>query len=178
MRLDRDDMFPLSVILVFGFAIPLSVWLGLGTRSQIFHDLQGIAKEFAIVSVCLALLVAGLTIHARRRNWRLLRELGEQTASDFAALFTTESEQRAAHLLFGRLRSMTATGRVPTLQKEDELSHHPLFLDETELSEQLQQLCEQQEIFTALDRDSEGALYRATTVGQVVSALARFIDQQ
>jgi hypothetical protein len=39
MRLDKHDIFPLSVVLLFGFVIPLGLWLGFGTRQQIARDL-------------------------------------------------------------------------------------------------------------------------------------------
>src|ERR1022692_756875 len=83
MRLDRHDIFPLSVILLFGVVIPLGLWLGFGTRQQIARDLYGTAKTFAVASLAFALLIGCLSTITRRREKRILAERGEQFPADF-----------------------------------------------------------------------------------------------
>jgi len=178
MRLDRHDIFPLIVILIFGFAIPIAWWVGFGSRQQVIRDLYDIAKYFAFVGICVAPFVAWFAIRVRRREKRFLTERGEQTPSDFAALFEHASEQRGAKILFHRLRRMTATGRMPRLQKEDRLTGPPLFLVPDDLTEEIEELCKELDICTALDPDAKIALYSANTVAELVAALARFIEQQ
>jgi len=178
MRLDRHDIFPFTVILIFGLVIPLAGWLGLGSRQQIILDLSNLAKDFTIASLAFAIFIGFLAIRSHRREKRVLIERGEQVPSHFAALFADESEQHAANLLFERLRRMTATGRMPRLEREDQLSGPPLFLDPADLAEQLEELCRELDICTALDPDAKAALYNAKTVSQLVSALAHFIQQQ
>lgn len=178
MRLDKHDIFPLSVIVIFAIAIPIALWVGFGSRPQIVRDVYDTTKFFAFASVAVAVFIAWFTIRLRRRETRFLTERGEQTRSDFAALFAGEFEQRAAALLFQRLRGMTATGRMPKLKKEDTLSGPPLFLVSDDLAEQIGELCEELDICTALDPDARTALYDSKTVSQLVSALARFIEQQ
>ena len=106
------------VILMFGFAIPIAWGVGFGSRQQIVRDLYDIAKYFAFVSICIASFIGWFAVRLGRRERRFLTERGEQTPSEFAALFANESEQRAAKLLFQRLRRMTATGRVPRYRNE------------------------------------------------------------
>jgi hypothetical protein len=178
MRLDRHDIFPLIVILMFGFAIPIALWVGFGSRQQIVRDVYDTTEFFAFASVAVALFIACFTIRLRRRETRFLTERGEQTRSDFAALFARESEQRAAALLFQRLRSMTATGRMPTLRKEDQLSGPPLYIVPDDLAEQVEELCEELDICTSLDPDAKILLYSSNTVSDLVSALAHFIERQ
>jgi hypothetical protein len=178
MRLDKHDIFPLSIILTFAIAIPIAWWVGFGSRQQIVRDLYDIAKYFAFVGICVAPFIAWFAVRVRRREKCFLTERGEQTTSDFVALFAGESEQRAANLLFERLRRMTATGRMPRLQKGDQLSGPRLFLVPDDLTEQIEELCEEFDICTALDPDAKNALYSSNTVAELVSALARFIEQQ
>src|SRR5713101_4539696 len=178
MRLDSHDIFPLLVILMFGFGIPFAWWVGFGGRQQIVRDLYDIAKFFVLVTICVVPLIAWLALRARRREKRFLMERCEQASSDFAALFADESEQRAAHVLFEMLRSLTATGRMPRLEKKDQLSGPPLFLVGDDLTEQIEELCEELDICTTVDPDAELALYSSKTVAQLVSALAHFIEQQ
>jgi hypothetical protein len=178
MRLDKHDIFPLSVIIIFAIAIPIALWVGFGSRQQIVRDLYDTAKYFAFVSVTVVAFIAWFAIRVRRREKRFLTERGEQTRSDFAALFAGESEQHAAALLFHRLRNMTATGRMPRLKKEDQLSGPPLFLVSDDLVEQIEELCEELDICTTLDPDARAALYGSKSVSQLVSALARFIEHQ
>jgi hypothetical protein len=83
----QNDIFPLSVVLLFGFVIPLSLWLGFGTRQQIIRDLYGTAKTLTVASLAFALLIGCLTRIARRREKRVLAERGEQSPIDFAAQF-------------------------------------------------------------------------------------------
>jgi hypothetical protein len=128
MQLDRDDIFPFAIILLFGFVIPLLMWLGFGTRQQVIHQVTEIARDFAIVSVCFAGLIAFFHVRSRRRESRLIRERGEQVCSHFAAQFTDEYERRAATLIFERLPQLTATKRMPTLERRDQLTGPPLFL--------------------------------------------------
>ena len=128
MRLDRHDVFPLSVLLFFGFAIPFALWFGFGTRQQIARDIFSLAKDFTVVSVCFAVPIAWFAVRSRKREKRLLAERGEQAPADFAAQFATESERHAASFAFETLRRMTATGRMPRLDREDQLNGSPLFL--------------------------------------------------
>jgi hypothetical protein len=86
MRLDKHDIFPLSIILTLAIAIPIALWVGLGRRQQIVRDLYDIAKYFAFVGICVAPFIAWLAVRAPNR-------------------------------LFERLGRMTATGRMPRLQK-------------------------------------------------------------
>jgi len=178
MRLDRHDIFPLIVILVFGFAIPVAWWVGLGSRQHIVRDLYDTAKYFAFVSICVVPFIAWVALRVRRREKHFLTERGELASSDFAALFAGESEQRAASLLFERLRHMTATGRIPRLQKGDRLSGPPLFLVPDDLTEQIEELCKELDICTALDPEAKIALYSSNTIQELVLGLAHFIEQQ
>jgi hypothetical protein len=178
MRLDKDDIFPASIIATFALAIPIALWFGFGTRQQITHDVFDIVKYFALVGVAVAPFVLWFNIRLRRREGRFLTERGEQTATDFASLFVTESERQAAAILFDRLRSMTATRRVPKLHKEDLLNGPPLFLVPDDLNENIEELCEELDICTLLDPDARSALFESKTVSQLVSALARFIERQ
>jgi hypothetical protein len=178
MQLDRDDIYPLTIILLFGLGIPLGLSLGFGSGQQVIHQFGDIAKDLAIVSVCLAVLIAFFHVRSRRREWRLINERGEQACSDFAAQFTSESEQRAATLIFDRIRQMTATKRLPKLGRGDQLTGPPLFLVTDDLTEQVEELCEELDICTALNFAEEVALYNATTVEQLVLALAHFIEEQ
>lgn len=178
MRLDKDDLSPLSVIVAFAIAIPTAFWVGFGSRQQIRHDLFDIGKYFAVVCVAAAPFIAWFYVRLRRRERRFLTERGEQSAADFAALFANESERRAATLVFQRLQDMTATGRMPRLEKEDQLSGPPLFLVSDDLTQELQELCEELDICTALDPDARSALFESNTVSQLVSALARFTETQ
>jgi Transposase IS66 family len=61
MRLDTDDLFPLSIIVVFAIAIPIAFWVGFGGRQQITHDLIDILKYFAMVCVAVAPFIVWLT---------------------------------------------------------------------------------------------------------------------
>lgn len=178
MRLDKDDIFPLSVILVFALAVPTAFWVGFASRKQVVHDLFDVIKYFAVVWVAVMPLIVWFNIRLRKRERRFLKERGEQSAADFAALFENKSEQLAARLLFHKLRSMTAMGNVPRLRKDDQLQGPPLFLVPDDLSEELESLCEEHDICTVLDPDARFALYNATTVSQLVLALSRFIEQQ
>jgi len=58
------------------------------------------------------------------------------------------------------------------------LSGPPLFLVPDDLTEQIEELCEELDICTALDPDAKNALYSSNSVAELVSALARFIEQQ
>ena len=178
MRLDRHDSFPLIVILMLEFAIPVAWVVGFGSRQQIVRDLYDIAKYFAFVSICIASFIGWFAVRLRRREKRFLTERSEQTPSEFAVLFANDSEQRAAKPLFQRLRRMTATGRVPRLQKRDQLSGPPLFLVPGDLAEQMEELCEELDICMALDPDSKIAVYRSNTVAELVSALAHFMSSK
>ena len=98
MRLDKHDIFPLSIILTFAIAIPIALWVGFGSRQQIVRDLYDVAKYFAFVGICVAPFIAWFAVRVRRREKRFLTERGEQATSDFVALFAGQSEQRAANL--------------------------------------------------------------------------------
>ena len=178
MQLDKDDLFPVSVIVAFALAIPIAFWVGFGSRQQILHDLFNIVKYFAVVCLAVSPFIAWFNIRLRRRENRYLAERGEQSAAEFAALFENEPQQRAARLLFRKLQDMTATRHMPRLGKDDPLSGPPLFLVPDDLSEELEGLCEELDICTALDPDARFALYSATTFCQLVLALSRFIEQQ
>jgi len=178
MQLDRNDVFPLSVLFLVGIGIPFGLWFGFGTHQQIARDMFSVAEDFTVVSVCLAVPIAWFALRSRWREKRLLAERGEQAPADFTAQFATESKQHAARFAFEMLRRMTATGRMPRLDREDRLSGPPLFLVPDDLAEEIEQLCQQLEICTALDPDTESALYESRTPAQLVSALAHFIEQQ
>jgi hypothetical protein len=178
MRLDRDDIFPVSVIVAFGIAIPIAFWVGFGSRQQIAHDVFDIGKYFAVVCIAVVSFIAWFNIRLRKREKRFLRERGEQSAAEFAALFESEPEREAARRLFSRLQSTTATRRLPRMSKEDQLNSAPLFLVPDDLNEEIEELCEELDICTTLDPDAKFALYNASTVSQLVSALARFIERQ
>jgi len=178
MRLDRHDIPPLAVIVIFGFAIPFAAWIGLSTRHQFLRDIQNITISFAAIVLVASLALGLFAVRARRREQRLLVERGEQTTSDFVALFMNETERRVASLLLPRLRSMTATGLVPRLEKSTELNGAPLFFAPENVADEVAQLCADLDICTALNRENEAALLRATSIEQLVSALARFIDDQ
>ena len=178
MRLDRYDIFPLSIVLLFGFVIPFGLWLGFGTRQQISHDLWDIAKTFTVVSLAFSLLVECLGTIARRREKQILAERGEQSSDDFVVQFTSDPERRAATLVFDTLRDLTAVKQMPTLRRGDQLSGSPLFLAQEDLGEGMQNLFERLDFSLWLDPDGASALYSARTVEQLVLALAHFIEQQ
>ena len=178
MRIDRHDIFPLSVVLLFGLVIPFCLWLGYGTRQQISHDIYDAAKTVTVVSVTVALLIGCLSTIARRREKRILAERGEQSSTDFVAQFTSESERRAATLVFDTLRELSAVKRMPRLKRGDQLSGPPLFLAQGDLEERMEVLFEKLDFSLWLDRDGASTLYSARTVEQLVLALAHFIEQQ
>jgi hypothetical protein len=178
MRFDRHDIFPLSVVLLFGLVIPLGLWLGFGTRQQISHDLYGATKTFTVASLGFALLIGCLSTITRRRKKRILAERGEQSSADFVAQFTTQSERRAATLVFDTLRQLSAAKRMPRLERSDQLSGPPLFLAQGDLEERMETLFEKLGFSLWLDPDGASALYSAKTVEQLVLALAHFVEQQ
>ena len=85
MRLDRHDIFPLSVVLVFGLVIPLGMWLGFGTRQQIASDLYSAAKTFTVASIAFAVLIGRISAIYRKREKRILAERGEQSSGGESA---------------------------------------------------------------------------------------------
>lgn len=178
MRFDRDDIFPLSIVLAFGFVIPLSLWLGFGTRQQVASDIHGAVKAFTIASVAFAVFIGCVTIFTRRREKRILAERGEQAPADFVAQFTSESERRAATIVFDMLRELSAVKRMPRLERGDQMNGPPLFLAQGDLEERLETLFERLDFSLWLDPDGASALYSAKTVEQLVAALARFIEKQ
>jgi hypothetical protein len=46
-----------AIILLFGFIIPLLMWLGFGTRQQVIHPVTEVARDLATVSFCFAGLI-------------------------------------------------------------------------------------------------------------------------
>lgn len=178
MRLDRHDIFPLSVVLLFGIVIPLGFWLGFGTRQQISHDLYGAAKTFTVASLAFALLIGCLSMISLRREKRTLAERGEQSSADFVAQFETESQRRAANLVFATLRDLSAVKRMPTLKRSDQMNGKPLFIAQGDLEERMERLFEELDFSLWLDPDGASALYSARTVEQLVLALAHFIERQ
>jgi hypothetical protein len=178
MRFDRHDIFPLSVVSLFGVVIPLGLWLGFGTRQQIARDLYGTAKAFAVASLAFALLIGCLSTIARRREKRILAERGEQFPADFVAQFASESERRAAILVFYMLRELSAVKRMPRLERGDQMTGPPLFLAQGDLEERLEALFGELDFSLWLDPDGASAMYSAKTIEQLVLALSHFIEQQ
>jgi len=178
MRLDRQYIFPLSVVLFFGIVIPFGLWLGFGTRQQISHDLYSAAMAFTVAILAFALFTGCLSAIAGRRNKRILTERGEQSSADFVAQFTSESERRAAALVFDTLRELSAVTRMPRLERGDQMTGPPSFLAQEDLEERLETLCGELDFSLWLDPDGASALYSAKTVEQLVLALAHFIEQQ
>ena len=174
MRLDRHDIFPLSIVLLFGLVIPLGLWLGFGTRQQIARDLYDAAKTFTVASLAFAVLVGCLSITARRREKRVLTERGEQSPADFVAQFASESERRAAILVFDALRELRAAKRMPRLEKGDQITGPPLFLAEGDVEERLETLFEELDFSLWLAPDGASALYNAKSIEQLVLSLAHF----
>ena len=148
--------------------IPFGLWLGFGTRQQISHDLYGAAKTFAVASLAFALLIGCLSIITRRREKRILAECGEQSSADFVAKFTTESERRAARLVFDALRELSAVKRMPRLEQGDQMSGPPVFLAQEDLEARMEMLFEKLDFSLWLDPDGATALYSARTVEQLV----------
>ena len=178
MRLDKHDIFPLSVVLFFGFIAPLGAWLALGTRQQITRDFFSLLTSLAIASFGLTLFIGWLAIRSRKRERRILAERGELAPADFVAQFASESEQRAATLILKVLQGMTAMKRMPRLKRSDRLDGPPLFVVPDDLAERLETLFEELDFSFALDPDGTLSLHRAKTVEQLVLALAHFIEQQ
>lgn len=178
MRLDRHDIFPLSVVLLFGFVIPLSLWLGFGTRQQVASDLHDAAKTFTIASVAFAVLIGCVSIFTRRREKRILAERGEQSPTDFVTQFTSESGRRAATIIFDTLWELSAVKRMPRLERGDPINGPPLFLAPGDLEERLETVFKQLDFSLWLDPDGASALCSAKTVEQLVRALARFIKKR
>jgi len=178
MRLDKHDIFPLSVVLIFGILIPLGAWLALGTRQQITRDFFSLLTFFAIACLGLALFIGWFAIRSRKREKKILAERGEQTPADFVAQFASESEQRAATLILEVLQGITATKQTPRLERSDRLDGPPLFVVPDDLAERLETLFEELDFSFALDHDGTLALQEAKTVEQLVLALAHFIKQQ
>ena len=100
MRLDRHDIFPLSVVLLFGVVIPLALWLGFGTPQQIAHDFYGAAKTFTIASVAFAVLIGCLSIIARSA-----KEDAHHYASEHAVVSTHSGTLSTCGSEFRALRS-------------------------------------------------------------------------
>ena len=69
-------MRKLLVVLLFGFVIPLALWLGFGARQHVAIDLYGVAKTFTVASLAFVLLIGCVSIIARRREKRILAERG------------------------------------------------------------------------------------------------------
>jgi hypothetical protein len=178
MRLDRHDIFPLSVVLLIGLVIPLGLWLGFGTRQQIARDLYFAAKTFAVASLAFAVLIGCLITIARRRAKRVLAERGEQSPTDFVAQFASESERRAAIIIFDTLRGLNAAKRMPRLERGDQMTGPPLFLAQSDLEERLETLFGELDFSLWLDPDGASALYSAKTIEQLVLTLAHFIEHQ
>jgi hypothetical protein len=178
MRLDKHDIFPLSVVLFFGILVPLGAWLALGTRQQITRDFFSLLTSFAIASFGLALFIGWFAIRSRKRERKILAERGEQAPADFVAQFASESEQRAATLILEVLQMMTAMKRMPRLERSDQLDGPPLFIVPDDLAERLETLFEELDFSFALDPDGTLALHGAKTVEELVLALAHFIERQ
>ena len=138
MRLDKYDIFPLSVFLFFGILVPFGAWLALGTRQQITRDFLSLLTSFAIASFGFALFIGWFAIRSRKRERTILAERGEQAPADFVAQFASESEQRAATLILKVLRGMTAMKRMPRLERSDRLVGPPLFVAPDDLAERLE----------------------------------------
>ena len=178
MQFDRQDIFPLSVVLLFGLVIPFGAWLGLGTRQQISHDLLYVAKAFAIASFVFAVLIGFFSIFGQRRAKRILTERGEQSPADFVAQFASESERHAATIVFDTLRELSAAKQMPRLERRDQMSGPPLFLAQGDLEQRLETLCQELDLSLWIDPDGSSALYGAETVEQLVLALAHLIARQ
>jgi hypothetical protein len=178
MRFDRHDIFPLGVVLLFGLAIPFTLWLGFGSRQQISHDLYGAAKTFTIAGLAFALLIGCLSMMSRRREKRTLAERGEQSSADFVAQFESESQRRAASLIFDTLRELSAVKRMPRLIGSDQMTGKPLFIAQEDLEDRMQTLLAELDFSMWLDPDGASALYNARTVEQLVLALAHFVERQ
>jgi hypothetical protein len=97
MRLDKHDIFPLSVVLFFGILIPLGAWLALGTRQQIARDFFRLVTSFAIACLGLALFVGWFAIRSRKREKKILAERGEQAPADFVGFGGWLIPTRAVH---------------------------------------------------------------------------------
>jgi hypothetical protein len=175
MRLDRQDIFPLSVILLFSIVIPFGLWLGFGTRQQILHELYGAATAYTVAILAFVLLIGCLR---SIRGKRILTERGEQSSVDFVAQFTSESERRAATLVLETLRELSAVTRMPRLERGDQMTGPPLFLAQGDLEERLETLCGELDFSLWLDSDGASVLFNAKTVEQLVLALAHFIEQR
>lgn len=73
---------------------------------------------------------------------------------------------------------MSATKRMPRLERRDELAGPPLFIVSDDLSEELETFSQELDFSLMLDPDGAIALHNAKTVEQLVLALAHFIEQQ
>jgi len=140
MRVEKENLFPLSVILLFMLVIPFAMWIGFATRKQIVQDLSTFAKVATLIILGFALLVACSILWSQRRGRRILAERGEQVVSNFSRQFAGESQQRAAFLIFDVFKSMTASKRMPRLDRNDRLDGPPLFLASEDLAEHLEEL--------------------------------------
>src|SRR6202035_1085111 len=85
--------------------------------------------------------MAGMAIHIALES--TIHIVGIRTPADFVAQFASESERRAAILVFDALRELRAAKRMPRLEKGDQITGPPLFLAEGDVEERLETLFEE-----------------------------------
>lgn len=132
-------------------------------------------------NVLIAAIVAGLVwwiirfyVRARHRERALLEARGEQTASEFAALFPDESERRVAEKLYPKLQTLTLSESVP-LRPEDMLFTQ-LEIDDEDLTDEIDGVLAEFGRNQPTDREWKLAFGDGVkTVGELVTAVSRLI---
>jgi hypothetical protein len=179
MRLDRYDVVPFGVVILFGFLIPMAMWLGFATREQVLRDLRQMSTVLGLSIGSFLVAVMSLVFWWRsrelKRERQLLRERGEQTTSNFTELFNSSAERKVARLLYPRLQSFTVSRHMP-LRQQDSLYDDPLWADEEDIEEFITQLCSELDVCPALKPGVQERLLNAKTVGQLVESLAELVQ--
>ncbi len=112
---------------------------------------------------------------AKRREQAMVEIRGEQTATEFAALFTDASERRVAELLYPRLQSLTLSERVPF--RPDDLIFEHLEIDDEDLTDEILDLLRKLRHPEPNEQEWNAAFGgRVRTVGDVVSAVTRLTE--
>ena len=179
MRPDREDIAPLAIIvvaLVLPLIIPLTDSPTAFFKQATSFYASGLKWIVPLIVVCGCVIYMGQKRQLRREK-ALTRSRGEQTKLDFVNLFVTEPERQAAALIYPRLQSMTASGRM-TLKKEDALLKAPFAFDEEDLYFEIEELCFEADLSPALNPEVGAELFHFRTVDDLVMALAQLIARQ
>lgn len=117
---------------------------------------------------------------SRRRRQKfelaLLQERGQQSATEFAALFVNESERRVAERLYPKLQELTATESVP-LRPED-LLFTQLAIDDEDLIDEIDAVFSEFGRKRPNTREWDVAFGGGiNTVGELVTAVKQLLER-